>query len=144
VRQGKYRDGRFADELVAACVTMILQWSPKPFPTWVTCVPSLRHPTLVPDFAQRVAHALHLQFFPVLHRTDERAEQKSMQNSAQQARNVDGAFAVRGDSFPEGPTLLIDDMVDSRWTFTICAWLLRSIGSGPVYPMALAQTGYDQ
>ena len=39
------------------------------------------------------------------------------------------------------PCLLIDDMVDSRWTFTVAAWLLRENGSGPVFPLALAQTG---
>ncbi len=37
--------------------------------------------------------------------------------------------------------LLVDDMVDSRWTLTVAAWLLRSHGSGVVWPLALAQTG---
>jgi ATP-dependent DNA helicase RecQ len=37
--------------------------------------------------------------------------------------------------------LLVDDMVDSRWTLTIAAWLLRSNGSGEVWPIALAQVG---
>ena len=36
--------------------------------------------------------------------------------------------------------LLVDDMVDSGWTFTVCAALLRQAGSGPVFPVALAQT----
>jgi ATP-dependent DNA helicase RecQ len=40
-----------------------------------------------------------------------------------------------------GPCLLVDDMVDSRWTFTVAAWLLRQHGAGPVFPLALAQTG---
>jgi ATP-dependent DNA helicase RecQ len=42
---------------------------------------------------------------------------------------------------PEGPVLLVDDTVDSRWTMTVAAWLLRSHGSGEVYPMALATMG---
>lgn len=37
--------------------------------------------------------------------------------------------------------LLVDDMVDSRWTLTLAAWLLRSNGSGPVWPLALARSG---
>jgi ATP-dependent DNA helicase RecQ len=37
--------------------------------------------------------------------------------------------------------LLVDDMVDSRWTLTVAAWLLRSHESGVVWPLALAQTG---
>jgi len=35
--------------------------------------------------------------------------------------------------------LLIDDVVDSRWTLTVAAVLLREHGSGPVYPFALAK-----
>jgi ATP-dependent DNA helicase RecQ len=34
-------------------------------------------------------------------------------------------------------------MVDSRWTLTVAAWLLRTHGSGPVLPLALALTGHD-
>ena len=49
VRQGKYHDRRFADDLVEACVKMIREWNPLPKPTWVTCVPSLRQPDLVPN-----------------------------------------------------------------------------------------------
>ena len=60
-----------------------------------------------------------------------------MQNSQLQAANLDGAFEV-DDKVPSGPVLLIDDMVDSRWTMTVAAWLLRSHGSGEVFPMALA------
>jgi ATP-dependent DNA helicase RecQ len=68
------------------------------------------------------------------------AEQKDMANSSQQARNLDGSLVV-SDPIPTGPCLLIDDMVDSRWTFTVAAWLLREHGCGPVFPLALAQTG---
>ena len=39
-----------------------------------------------------------------------------------------------------GP-VLVDDMVDSRWTLTVSAWLLRRAGAGPVWPVALAMTG---
>jgi len=142
VRQGKYHDGRFSDELVTACADMLRRWSPKPAPTWVTCVPSLRHPELVPDFARRLAGALQLPFEPVLVKTGPRPEQKTMQNSTQQARNVDGALALVGAPSAE-PVLLVDDMVDSRWTLTVVAWLLRANGSGLVWPLALAQTGRD-
>jgi ATP-dependent DNA helicase RecQ len=37
-----------------------------------------------------------------------------------------------------GPVLLVDDIVDSRWTLTVAGWLLRTSGSGPVHPFALA------
>ena len=144
VRQGKYHDGHFSDDLVAACVKMIQEWSPQPSPTWVTCVPSLRHPELVPNFAQRLAAALGLPFHMVIAKTDARPEQKTMANSTQQARNIDGSLALNGQPIPPGPVLLVDDMVDSRWTLTVAAWLLRKSGSGAVWPMALSQTGHDE
>lgn len=140
VRHGKSTAGRFDDQLIAACVELIRAWNPLPAPEWITCVPSLRHPFLVRDFAGRLAQVLGLQFFPVLVKTAERPEQKTMSNSAQQARNVDGSLAITGTVHPT-PVLLIDDMVDSRWTLTIAAWLLRSAGSGEVWPLALALTG---
>lgn len=144
VRQGKYHDGHFSDDLVAACVKMIQEWSPQPSPTWVTCVPSLRHPELVPNFAQRLAAALGLPFHMVIAKTDARPEQKTMANSTQQARNIDGSLALNGQPIPPRPVLLVDDMVDSRWTLTVAAWLLRKSGSGAVWPMALSQTGHDE
>jgi ATP-dependent DNA helicase RecQ len=144
VRQGKYRDGHFSDDLIAACVKMIYDWNPQPAPSWVTCVPSRRHPDLVPNFAKRLADALGLPFHTVLAKTDDRPEQKMMANSTQQARNIDGSLALNGQPFPRGPVLLIDDMVDSRWTLTVSAWLLRKNGSGEVWPMALSQAGHDE
>ena len=144
VRRGKYDDSRFADELVGACTTLIRSWNPEPAPTWVTCIPSRRHPNLVPDFARRLAVSLSLPFHAVLEKTDERPQQKGMANSSQQARNVDGSLAIVGSDIPTGPVLLVDDMVDSRWTLTIATWLLRSHGSGEVFPLALSYTGHDE
>jgi ATP-dependent DNA helicase RecQ len=137
----KYEDGRFSDDLVAASRQLLEEWSPEPAPRWVTCVPSNRHPDLVPDFAERLAAALGLPFEPVLVRTEERPRQKDMENSAQQARNVDGSLALVEQELRGEPVLLVDDMVDSRWTLTVAAWLLRSHGSGEVWPFALAQAG---
>jgi len=141
VRDGKYRDGFFADDLVTACESIIRDWNPQPAPVWVTCIPSLRHPQLVPNFAQQLAVKLGLRFFDVFMKSDDRPEQKTMANSIQQARNIDGALALRTRAIPCGSVLLIDDMVDSRWTMTVASWLLRSNGSGEVFPLALALTG---
>ncbi len=144
VRQGKYSDDRFSDELVAACKQLVEEWAPDPAPTWVTYVPSLRRPTLVQDFAARLATSLNLPFHVALTKTDNRPEQKTMANSTQQARNIDGSLAMSGDSIPAGPVLLVDDMVDSRWTLTVSAWLLAQAGVPNVWPLALAMTGGGQ
>ncbi len=103
VRTGKQVDGRFSAELVAASVRAIGRWKPDPFPTWVTCVPSLHRPELVPTSA-----------------------------------NVLDVFEVNG-RVPEGPVLLMDDIIDSRWTITVVGTLLREAGSGPVFPFVLAE-----
>lgn len=141
VRSGKYRDSRFADDLVSASARLIREWNPQPSPTWVTCIPSRNHPELVPDFAQRLADALRLPFRPALVKTQDRPPQKEMANSIQQARNVEGSLEIVRDSVMSGPVLLVDDMVDSRWTFTVAASLLRNAGCRAVFPYALADTG---
>ena len=144
VRRGKYWDVRFADELVVACLELTAQWSPQPAPAWITCIPSRRHPDLVPSFAEHLAVRMGLPFHRALVKTENRAEQKSMANSTQQARNVDGSLAISREPMPAGPVLLVDDMVDSRWTLTVAAWLLRSNGSGEVWPLALAFAGHER
>jgi ATP-dependent DNA helicase RecQ len=118
---------------------MVRAWNPQPAPAWLTCVPSRRHPDLVPDFARRLATVLGLPFHSVLEKTDDRAAQKEMANRSQQARNIDGTLSLQG-IVPTGAVLLVDDLVDSRWTMTIAAHLLRSHGSGLVFPLALAST----
>ena len=136
VRQGKQAE-RFDDRLVEACVQLVERWDPQPAPVWVTCVPSRRHPFLVPDFARRLASALGLPFRAVLDQTREHPEQKLMANSAQQALNVDGSLEVPVQPSPE-PVLLVDDIVGSGWTLTVAAWLLHRHGSGEVWPLALS------
>ena len=138
VRKGKYSVGRFDEDLVEACERLVREWNPPV--EWITCIPSLRHASLVPDFTQRLATRLGLPFEVVLVKTDDRPEQKTMANSIQQARNIDGAFAIAKKPMSNGSVLLVDDMVDSRWTITVASWLLRSNGSGEVFPIALALT----
>lgn len=138
VRLGKYINQEYSADLVEAAARLIREsWRPTPTPTWVTAVPSLRAPKLVKEFARQLAGSLALPFFPVLTKIKDVPAQKSMQNGTQQAKNAIGAFAVQGNC-PNGSVLLVDDVVDSRWTLTICGVKLREAGSGPVFPLALA------
>jgi ATP-dependent DNA helicase RecQ len=134
---GKYKTGKFDDRLVNACVEMILEWSPSPKPMWVTCIPSLKHPNLVPDFAERLASSLGLPYIPCISKIKDNSEQKLMDNSFQQAKNLDGVFSI-DSNIRDTPCLLVDDMIDSRWTLTVAAALLRSAGCEAVFPLALA------
>jgi ATP-dependent DNA helicase RecQ len=145
VRRGKMEMGRFDDALVVALSEMILdRWKPSPMPTWVTCVPSLTRPMLVSDLARRLAGRLGLQFVECVLKIRNTLPQKAMNNSAQQAGNIAGAFEIKRWPGIGGPVLLVDDMVDSRWTFTVISALLRSEGSGPVFPTALAMVQFGQ
>ncbi len=50
------------------------------------------------------------------------------------------AKAGKEAGISDAPVLLVDDAVDSRWTFTVIAALLLRAGSGPVYPFAIMST----
>ena len=140
VRSGKQQAGRLDDRLVAAARDLIRdRWQPEPAAEWVAHVPSLRLPELVPDFASRLAQSLGLACKDVVVKVRHTEPQKSMQNSQQQYRNVRDAFEISG-AVPSGPVLLVDDMVDSRWTLTVVGLLLLEAGAGPVLPFALADT----
>lgn len=139
VADGKH-DGNFNDDLVNAMVEMIQErWKPNPAPVWVCCVPSRNHPELVPSFARRIANVLGLPFVDVVAKIKDNQPQKLQQNRFHQCSNLDGAFSVK-QKIPNGPVLLIDDIVDSGWTFTVVAALLLETGSGAVYPVALASS----
>jgi ATP-dependent DNA helicase RecQ len=141
VKAGKYGEEGFADELADATVEMIMNdLQPDPFPTWVTAVPSLRHPELVPSFARRLADRLGLPYRSALVKVTETPQQKSMENSVQQARNAIDAFAAVPAEIPPEPVFLVDDMVDSGWSLTVCGVALAEAGSGPVFPVVLGQT----
>ncbi len=144
VKQGKYRDNYFDDALVEGVFEMIQRWQSQPSPTWVTCVPSLNRPELVPNFAQRLAEKLGLPFMPIVQKIRQNQLQNNLRNSYQQANNLDGAFAVDFWEGISGSVFLVDDIVDSRWTFTVIAALLRRAGSGLVFPMALAVNTFSQ
>jgi len=137
VADGKYRDGRFDARLVTAAAELIQQqWQPQPNPTWVTALPSIKRPGLLGSFGSELAHRLRLPFEEVIGALDG-PDQKLMENSAQQLRNVARKLEIVAP-VPQGPVLLIDDIVDSRWTLTYAGWLLRQHGAGEVHPFALA------
>ncbi len=140
VQHGKFRDKHFSDELVDATIEMIHRWRPVPFPTWLAAVPSKRNSSLVKSFAERLACRLELPFIDCIDKVKETQAQKEMHNSYRQYTNIRDAFKITAPFSKNEPVFLIDDMVDSRWTFTVIGALLSLQGSGPVYPVALAVT----
>jgi ATP-dependent DNA helicase RecQ len=134
--------GAIGDDLVDALAALVRTWRPDPRPTWVSAVPSRRRPGLVESMAERLATRLGLRFVPAVVKVHECAPQAEMDNTAQQSGNVAGAFEA-SPPIPDGPVLLVDDLVDSRWTITTIGALLREAGSGPVLPIVLARGSRD-
>ncbi|MEG1483717.1 RecQ family ATP-dependent DNA helicase [Clostridium sp.] len=138
VRAGKYHDNYFSEELVEAGYSLlkdkVREWDIK----WITSIPSLRRPILVRSYAQRLAKKLGLFYDEVLIKRSNTPEQKTMENSFGQYENVRNGLGI--NKCYRGNVLIIDDMVDSRWTLTYAAYLLRESGSGKVFPFALAKT----
>ena len=137
VKQDKH-GGHFRDELVEAIAQMYEnRWQLAPPPQWVTCVPSRNQPDLVPDFAHRLAARLQLPFVDAIVKVRDNEPQMNQQNRFHQCSNLDGAFELKGD-IPVTAVLLVDDVIDSGWTLTVLAALLRKAGSGSVHPVVLA------
>lgn len=139
VRQGREAN-HYADELVSASVEMLqTYWKTiGTMPQLVVPIPSLRRPSLVPDFARCLAEHLKLPYQEAVTHREQHPEQAEMRNSFQQAANVMGKFAV--SKLNGSSVLLVDDIANSRWTLTTIGTLLRQHGSGAVYPFVLAAT----
>lgn len=107
----------------------------------VTCVPSLRS-NIVQKFAEQLAERLGLPFVSMISKS-EALPQKKMENSYYQCRNAWGSFKLSVSSVPES-VILIDDIVDSRWTMTVCGYLLTQAGCEFVFPFALADSSENR
>lgn len=138
VSEDKYRRGVFRDELVDAAAERLRDLVRENDIRSVTFIPSRRRPVLVRNFAERLAAALGLDFFEAIEKCVDTECQKMFNNNYMQWKNADKSFAikqVRPDNI-----LLVDDMVDSKWTFTCCGYKMRKAGSGKIYPFALANS----
>ncbi|HET9521531.1 MAG TPA: RecQ family ATP-dependent DNA helicase [Candidatus Limnocylindrales bacterium] len=139
VEQGRRRGGASSDALVTAAVRAIRdQWRPDPAPEWVTAIPSHGRAAPTVAFAAAIAAQLGLPFVDCVTSSADVPPQAEMQNSVLQLANARAKLGVDGSAVRTGPVLLVDDLVDSRWTITVAGALLREHGSGPVFPFALA------
>lgn len=139
VAQGKAQNA-FSAALIAPMVKMIQTLPFKAQPKWLTYVPSLRQPNLVKDFAQQLAAALNIHCADTLIRIVERPKQSTMENSYRRSENLDGAFELDATQVYSDSVLLLDASVDSGWTLTVAAALLKRAGSGAIYPITLTSS----
>ena len=138
VKQGKYKDNKFGDELVDKSAEVLSPFVVEHDVTALTYVPSVRS-NIVPDFADRLARKLGIPCIPLLKKTSAR-QQKEMENGSFQCKNALSSFSLAVDAEVPRNILLVDDMVDSRWTLTVCGYILTEAGADHVYPYALAST----
>lgn len=145
----KYVDGIFSDLLVDESVKKLTCFlSKKNIQSKhiiIVPIPSNRRPTLVPEFAKKVAKKLGAYYYEALAKKPNEPEQKTMLNSSLQEKNVRDYLFIQ----PQTPVqlgayhvLLIDDFVDSGWTFAVAADILgQKFNCQSIIPFALSITG---
>jgi ATP-dependent DNA helicase RecQ len=134
-------DGPVPDEVFDAVVKVLAAWDWAERPAGVVGLGSRARPLLVGDLAQRIARIGRL---PHLGEIAPQGPAVARQhNSAQRLRSVAHALALPEDlgaaiAGVGGPVLLVDDRIESGWTMTVAARLLREAGAPAVLPLVLA------
>ncbi len=133
-------------ELLEACVGVLRDWGWDQRPTGIVAIPSRSRPRL----SLSVAHGLgEIGRLPVLGALDLARGGPSGGAGGNSAFRLAGVWErlvvspelARAVAQSAGPILLVDDLVDSRWTMTIAARALRQAGAEVVLPFALASVG---
>jgi ATP-dependent DNA helicase RecQ len=131
-------DAPVPDELIKACVQVLASWDWAQRPAAVVHIGSVRRPALIGDLAARLAGIGRLADLGTVAHLGRSSTGRT--NSALRLRDVWNAYEVPaelGARLSGQPVLLVDDFVDTGWTFTVVARLLRRAGAGAIYPFAL-------
>ena len=139
VKRDKYSDNDFCEELIARSTVVLQEVIKENGIRSLTYVPSLRSDK-VERFAKKLAERLHIKCEEFLQKS-EAEQQKTMQNSEHQCYNAQASFDVRVGVHLPKKVILVDDIVDSKWTMTVCGYKLMEHGVEEVYPFALADSG---
>jgi ATP-dependent DNA helicase RecQ len=130
------------DDLFGACVKVLAAWGWERRPVGVVVLGSAKRPRLVESLGERISTVGQL---PLLGRIESAGAAERKVNSAQRLAQVWHALRVGPElagrlSTVDGPVLVVDDLVDTGWTMTAAAKLLRDAGAPAVLPLALAVT----
>jgi len=137
-------DAPAPDGLLTACVSALRDWPWERRPVAVAAIPSRRRPHLIGSVARRLAEVGRLTWLGPLDWAGDGPTGEPGGNSAFRLAGVWGGFAVPAAmaaalaELGDAPVLLVDDLVDSRWTVTVAGRALRLAGAGSVLPFALA------
>lgn len=144
--KGKYIDEHFSDVLVKSSTDKLRRFLGAKginiTKMVIVPIPSNRRPDLVPNFAQRLSSDLGCSYEHILAKKPDEPEQKSFLNSVMQEKNIRDFLYIKNDvSLDNKHVILVDDFVDSKWTFTIATEVLGEIYENiTVIPFALANT----
>jgi ATP-dependent DNA helicase RecQ len=138
VRHDKYHTCDYRDELLVKSKEVLRSIVEEQGIRMLTYVPSLRNDK-AKKFSEKLAKALGLKFFDIIEKVDA-PQQKVMENSSFQCQNALHSFSISTGLEIPYPSLLVDDIVDSRWTLTVCGNLLGEHGCDCVVPFCLADS----
>ncbi|RTR26715.1 RecQ family ATP-dependent DNA helicase [Robertmurraya yapensis] len=145
-RRGKYVNNKFSDVLVNASADKLRRFLREKEidikELVIVPIPSNRRPKLVPEFAERLANTLQCKYIEILAKRINEPEQKSLLNSRLQEQSIrDHLYIQNHVNINNKDILLVDDFVDSRWTFSIATDLLGEVYEDiTITPFALADT----
>ncbi|KIP53934.1 RecQ family ATP-dependent DNA helicase [Leucobacter komagatae] len=132
--------------LVPAVLATLRDWPWEERPVGVVAMPSLSRPQLIASTAALIAERGKLPLLGTLELDSTRAATGPGGNSAFRLASVWDRWGVSPDlaatvAQAPGPLLLVDDLVDSRWSLTVASRALRLAGAPAVLPFALASVG---
>ncbi|GAA1392304.1 RecQ family ATP-dependent DNA helicase [Luteococcus peritonei] len=136
-------DAPVPEDVLKACIPVLREWDWESRPVAVAHAPSRSHPQLVASLAEGLANLGRMHQLGPLDLVDGGPVGEAGGNSAFRLAGVWGRIAVGPQLASRlgtigGPVLLVDDLVDSRWTMTVAAVALRDAGAEAVLPFALA------
>jgi ATP-dependent DNA helicase RecQ len=130
------RDAPAPPEVLDGLVQVLVRWSASwQRPVAVVAMPSRRFPLLVGSIAEQVARVGRLPLIDALGVSGPPPTAEAA--SAVRARDLLARTSVRDGVSFDGPVLLVDDTVRTRWTVTVASALLAEIGASQVMPLAV-------
>ena len=134
------------EPLLGACARALRAWPWDQRPVAVVALPSVARPTLVASVAEGLARLGRLPLLPALEVAPGAPATTQGGNSAFRLAGVWGRFVVpdalrEALAATDGPVLMVDDLVDSRWTVAVASRELRRAGADAVLPFALGSVG---
>ncbi|MFJ9843843.1 RecQ family ATP-dependent DNA helicase [Kitasatospora sp. NPDC101155] len=115
-------------------------------PVGVVTMACSTRPQLVGSLGARIAEIGRLPLLGRIEYAGGLPPHGARSNSAQRLHSLAGALMLPPEleqavAAAGGPVLLVDDLVDSGWTVTVAARLLRRAGASAVLPLVLAVQG---